>query len=246
MNSVCRQHSDPAFGPHSSPLYYTTVSRLPRRLVFAGLSGDSICSIVLTAPDSEVRMQWSLHAQPINGICAWPLTVLPAHTELFCAWRIEESDWPCNATHKTEAASSGPPPRAGRFRVLDTNCRERLVRGQQRLEKVQDSNLISTAGALFMAELGLYHEALSAVETWLKKQSKRSNMLLARTVQTLIYRQMLRQIEEEQRGKTMEVDLLDWYLVWTRNRERYHRQMTVAMMKGQCPQQCLYEVSAPR
>ena len=43
MISVRRQQSPAAFGPQSSPLYYTMLSRPPQRLIVAGLSGDSLC-----------------------------------------------------------------------------------------------------------------------------------------------------------------------------------------------------------
>jgi hypothetical protein len=158
-------------------------------------------------------------------------------------WRIEEVAWP-----PREIDSSGPqeqqPPREGHFRVLAADGCERLRRGQQRLEQVHDVNIAASASALFLAEFGLYHEALSTIESYLKRQRRRNDLLLARTVQSLIYKQMLRQIEQEQPEQALGIATLGWYSVWTHNRERYHRELTLDLMQGQCPRRCYREITS--
>jgi hypothetical protein len=238
MISVRRQYTLAAFGPYSSPLYYTALSQTPRRLVVAGLSGDSLCRIVLTITGVATRDRWVLQSRSKNGVCSWPLTTLPSQAEMVCAWHIE-------AGTSAPAENDAPvtPLCAGSFHLLDPGCRDRLARGRKRLERMNDSQFGSTAGALFMAELGLYHEALALIDASLDQGTGPSNLLLARTVQTLIYKQMLRQIEEEHQQQKTEDARLDRYLTWTQNRERYHREITVAMMKKQCPRRCLHEVA---
>ena len=248
MISSCSQHTYSLFGPCSSPLYYTTLSRLPNRLVFAGLERDSLCRIVLTSTDLDAPVQQCVLAHPVNGVCTWPLADMPAVTEMLCTWRIEDSEDTndCDGSTLTDAGG-GPtalPPREGRFRILNAESTERMKSGRQRLKQVSDENILASANALFMAEFGLYHEALLIVETYLKGQKRRKNLLLARTVQTLIYKQMLRQIEQEQQVQSAPGVPFDWYNTWTVNRERYHREMSIALMKGQCPRRCLKEVSS--
>jgi hypothetical protein len=257
MISVRRQHARSAFGPQSSPLYYTALSRVPRRLIVAGLDDERIYKIVLTTvdansttDDTDAQQQWILPARPVNGRCIWPLTELATLTEATCAWRIEETQGTAfnssveDCTTEEDTAQSISP-REGCFRLLDAAYRDRLKQGQQHLERVRDAPLGSPASALFMAELGLYHEALSMTTTYLKHETKRGNQLVARTVQALIYKQMLKQIDQERRGDLLWDRRLGWYLTWTQNRERYHREMTVAMMRTQCPGRCLHEVALP-
>ena len=246
MVSLSRKHTHSAFGPLSSPLYYTTLSRLPTRLVCAGLPRASLCKLVLTSADSEAPIHRSLQANSVNGVCIWPLTAMPSFAEMLCTWRIEENpegERLCSNNSVRVGAMQAPlPPREGRFHILKADSRDRLIRGQHRLMQVSDSNIASSANALFMAEFGLYHEALVIVDACLKSQTGHSSLLMARTVQALIYKQMRRQIEQEQKRHAARTAPLDWYNTWTINRERYHRELSIALMKGQCPRRCLKEV----
>lgn len=250
MILACPQQTYSVFGPCSSPLYYTTLSRLPNRLVFAGLHCGSLCSVVLTSADLEAPIQQRIQAHPVEGVCTWPLTATPTYAEMVCTWSVEETeenrDLNGDGSNITPGCvlSGTQPPREGRFRVLNAESRDRLRNGQQKLRQMSDDNLIASAKALLMAEFGLYHEALLIVEIYLKSQRRRKNLLLARTVQTLIYKQMLRQIEQEQRLPVTPVVPFDWYNTWTVNRERYHRDLSIALMKGQCPRRCLKEISS--
>ena len=245
MISKQQRHTYSPFGPCSSPLYYTALSRVPNRLVFAGLGCGSVCRIVLTSSDSGASVQRSIQAYSENGICSWPLTGVPSCPGMLCTWQIEEGDKLNEVKPPCEKVEQGKvPPREGRFRVISSESRDRLNRGRQRLGRVGGDQFSSSANALFLAEFGMYHDALLMVEANVASQSNRNSLLLARTVQTLIYKQMLRQIQDEQLAQTARVSRLDWYNTWTVNRERYHRDLSIALMKGNCPRRCLKEVAA--
>jgi hypothetical protein len=177
---------------------------------------------------------------------------------MLCTWQIHEIDEQeiegqvahrLHSAKNVPANTTEPPPRAGRFRILTADSKDRLRSGQHRLMHARNSNVATGANALFMAEFGLYHEALLFIEADLKSQIRHNSVLLARTVQTLIYKQMLRQIEQdqieqEQKMHSVSIPPLTWYNTWTVNRERYHRELSIALMKGQCPRRCLKEVSS--
>ena len=231
------QEAQSPFGPQSIPLFYTALQSPPQRLLWEdsmqlAAKYGTINVTVWDDQDAFVQVN-SVHS---GNYHLWPLAELDFEPGLFYHWRLGTESLADFAMQNRQKSSPVELPvfasQAGCFWLLSTEEEDRLAKGLETVSQIAEPEYKAMAEALLMTELGLFHDAIQLVKNGPACCEQPTRTLLAHTLQALVYRKMGKHLESQGKSQPSLGSLLPSALLWTRNREQYHRQRITALMQS--------------
>lgn len=209
------------FGPRGAPLFYTGLHQTPARLAWEPVAEALAYRVSLRALESGCPMEapvWSATVMQTARSCSladWNAT--PGRHYL---WRVE----PVFA----EARMEGERAATGCFWLMDAAARARWERFRAVTDEVAEADFRAIAQALLLAEVGLYYDAVRAIQAGPMQSEREARRALTHTALALVYRQMGQRLARAETLSETCPETRDSFAAWAAARAEHYRQKALA------------------